>query len=398
MQSIKAKRPFIDEAKMVSPYIILNSTVTKDRAIVKRKGYKKIVNLPYPHSLFIKDVMLCVSDTTLYLIYNNEPIEICNVITDKEMYYVSIDNKVYMSNGSWTGVYYTDTHELTSWGLPLPPAPKVELVAGNLPAGVYHLCYTYYASNGQLGGSGKVTKVNCPDGYTIRVVNMPDNVICWMTDLDSPFFFKAILNYDSIVSPYPTEPLISQGVVKPPPMKLLTLAFGRIWGAIDNVLHYTEPLVYEWYKPENTIEFEEEITAIIPTGSGMFVCSNRSTWFMFGREPEKFEIRKVSNGALSNHVYMPVVMPNAVVYMPIWLTKDGLVAGAEDGGVFMINDEISGLTYNTKGILAIKPDNTLLLTLRDANLDNDIQKVLKLGRVFLPKPYKQVTNVILTLS
>ena len=191
----------LDKDRQISPQVVLNANVTDGGVLEARGGYRQTVALANCHSVAGEErglsVMLCVADgitwpQALYRVEGDQATELCEVTGPQaQVNYAEIDNVIYVSNPHWQATYDLLAGTVSSWGVPLPPAPDIALVAGDLPPGTYFLCYTNVVGN-RHGGNGPLVKIKWEGGAQgILLRNLPTGALCWITQPNGKELFLA---------------------------------------------------------------------------------------------------------------------------------------------------------------------------------------------------------------
>ena len=356
----------LDKELQITPQIVLNADVTDGGVIQVRGGYQLTVALTNCHSLWGGSIMLIVADgvtwpQALYLVEGAVATELCEVTGPRTpVNYEEINNVVYASNSYWKATYDLLTGTVSSWGVLLPPAPSIALVAGDLPPGTYSLCYTNVVGN-RLGGNGPLVKVRWEGGVQgILLGNLPAGALCWITQPNGKELSLAPISGGVVSGQSPwMKPLPSFMVQPPPGFTHFIYAFGRIWGALGKKLYYSDPGQYEWFRPANFLPFLEDVVLLAPATGGLFVNSLTNTWFLDGTDPAKMVSRRTGNGAVPGTLTMVQVPANIAggaqvndlfgqlskMPTPVWMSPTGFVVGTHGGN----------LTYLTENRLKIQP-------------------------------------------
>ena len=366
----EAAAKLLDRERQITPQVVLNADVTDGGVIKARGGYALTKALTNCHSLVGEEsglsVMLCVADgitwpQALYLVEGTTATELCEVTGPRApVSYVEINNVIYASNPYWKATYNLLTGTVLFWGVPLPLAPDIALVAGDLPPGTYFLCYTNVVGD-RLGGNGPLTKIKWEGGAQgILLRNLPAGALCWITHPNGEKLFLAPVSGGVVSgqSPY-MSPLPSFMVQPPPGFTHFIYAFGRIWGALGKKVYYSDPHQYEWFRPANFLPFLEDIVLVAPTTGGLFINSRKNTWYLEGTDPVKMDARRVGNGAVPGTLTMVQVAANIAggaqtsdifaqlskMPTPVWMSPTGFVVGSHGGN----------LTYLTENRMNIQP-------------------------------------------
>ena len=366
----EAAAKLLDRERQITPQIILNADVTDGGVIRVRGGYVLTKALTNCHSLGGEEsglsVMLCVADgitwsQALYLVEGTTATELCEVTGPRaQVNYAEINNGIYMSNPYWKAIYDLLAGEILQWGVPLPPAPSVALVSGDLPPGTYSLGYTNVVGS-RLGGNGPLTQIKWEGGAQgILLRNLPEGALCWITHPNGEKLFLGPVSGGVVSGQTPWMSPLPSFMVKPPPgFTHFIYAFGRIWGGLGRKVYYSDPGQYEWFRPANFMPFLEDVVLLAPTTGGIFVNSLKNTWYLDGTDPAKMESRRTGNGAIPGTLTMAQVPANIAggaqtndlfgqlskMPTPVWMSPTGFVVGTHGGN----------LTYLTENRLNMQP-------------------------------------------
>lgn len=406
-----AAAKLLDRERQITPQIILNADVTDGGVIQARGGYALTKALTNPHSLAGEErglsVRLCVADgitwpQALYWVDGVTATELCEVTGPRApASYAEINNVIYVSNLYWKATYDLLAGTVSPWGVPLPPAPDITLVAGDLPPGTYSLCYTNVVGD-RLGGNGPLVKIRWEGGQQgIQLKNLPAGALCWITQPNGKELFLAPVSGGVVSAQSPwMKPLPSFMVQPPPGFTHFIYNFGRIWGALGKAVYYSEPHQYEWFRPRGFFPFLEDIVLLAPTTGGIYASSLTNTWFLQGDDPSKsgddpgkMTVRRVGNGAIPGTLTMVQVPANIAggaqtndlfgqlskMPTPVWMSPTGFVVGTSGGN----------LTYLTENRMKIQPRGQgaslyrivdgiprVLATLRGVKTKNETDEVL----------------------
>ena len=332
-----------DDGTMTAiPKIILNADVTAEERLKKRAGYRLMINLPNAHSAWsTRRVMLVASEGFLYRFYpDGSKINLGGITGphEEKLFYAAVDDKVYISSRHWMGILDIETNQISTWGIPIPEQPVLIQYSGvgGLTAGRYQVCYTNIV-NGQVGGNGMIAEIEIlADNSMISLLNKPAEVIVWATDPDGSTFYKAACEQAEITGINTLEPLPTFLCSPPNPMRFIRKAFGRVWGAIDNRLVYSEPYRYDLYKSTNEFTFPREILMCAFVEGGIFVGDSERTIFLPGTEPSAMKESNAGAGVVRNILAYCNNVPDLGNSIPVWVAKDGLVAGNHSGQIVPI--------------------------------------------------------------
>jgi len=398
----------LDDARLITPQIILNADVAGDGVLLPRVGRRRLAAVSNCHSLWSGTEALFIAQSAnggpaLHKLAGDTPVEVAMVSGPSKapMSYAEVNNIVYLSNGYWKGAYDLLTGTVRSWGLPLPPPPKTSLVDGDLPPGRYSLCYTTY-ENGRIGGNGSIVTVEFwGDSFGIKLINPPANVLCWITQPNGGDFYLAQVDGDNVIrSPYYTQRLPTLHVIPPPLFTCMFAGAGRLWGASGKTLYYSHEFRYEDFSPANTIPFTEEIVLLAPIADGIFVNSRRSTWLIKGYDPAKMSVDHVGEGAVPGTLTYALVEGGGYeisrklsqLPSPVWMSPAGVVVGTANGHLVHMTESRLRLWPMSRGAAAhwMQDGRPLtLVTLYGAPTgqeDQDLRNIFERGKIFISAP------------
>jgi len=401
----------LDQNRQMTPHILLNADVTDGGVLVRRGGFRTPKSLTGCHSLAGQEsglsVMLCVAQgvafpQSLFQIEEDGAQELGPVSgPPAQVSYAEINNRIYMANTYWTGVLNLITGELESWGVPLPPVPRISLVDGDLPPGEYKLCYTNRIGD-RLGGNGPLTAIRWEGGtYGIQLNNLPAGALAWMTQANGKDLFRARVTSGLISSIAPDFHPFPSFMVQPPPgFSHLVYALGRIWGLRGKRMYYSDPGLFEWFRPKNYLPFLEDLTLIGPGMDGLFVNSWFSTWYLEGRDPKTMKANLVGQDAIPGTLAMTeqdsghytISRPDSFPPTPTWMSPTGFVVGSHSG--HCVTKTEHRLRINTRGQGAslyrmrkgIPQILTTLFGPPEGEGSADLDAIFARGRIYIPAP------------
>ena len=335
---------------VMQPRAVVNADVDASGKISKRQGYAHFMNLPNAHSLWAcKSCMLCASDGVLYDISNGTSQAITSISGDRTrrefLSYELVEDKVYFSNCFCNGIYDYKSGVVSDWGITLPDQPVLVEIGGGLVSGTYHVTFTNIDSNGSISGNGQIASIILnSDNSGIQVLNRPSGALVWATDSNN-YHFMLIGDVDAISEIPTSEPLPTFLCSPPPCFSIIHSAFGRIWGAVDDTLYYSEPYQFGLFKlSSNFFKFDSEITLIASVASGIFIGMKDRTVFLNGTEPEQMSELSAGAGSIRGTLSYANNLPElgdilgtpekGFVDVPVWRTTEGIVAGNITGKLY----------------------------------------------------------------
>ncbi len=352
MNNIKKKeRLFVGRKKSAEPRIILNADVTEGGRLIKRDGSTKIISLTNPHSLWSgTTAMMCVASGYLYRIVYGVATQICAVSgPDTYMSYIEANDKIYISNKYWNTIFDPATDTNSDWGITLPEQPVISSTSGNLPVGVYQVCFTTYSGR-EISGNGPIAEIELTSEGGISISNRTADDLVWMTDPDGSKFFP-VGGTDTITGTASSQEPLPSFLCSPAPyMEHLDYAFGRIWGSVGKIVYYSEELHPEWFRLKfNKFELDQNVTLIAHAPTGMFVGCEDITYFFKGTEPHKMNESRAGAGAIPGTLKYcnnvpelgDILSPAERIHVnvPIWLSQEGIVIGNASGRLFNLTQQ-----------------------------------------------------------
>jgi hypothetical protein len=335
-----------DDGTMTAiPKVILNADVTAEERLKKRGGYRLLASLPNAHSAWgTRHVLLAAAEGRLYRFYpDGSKVNLCALAGpyEERLFYVAVDDLTYISSRHWMGIFDPVSNTVGPWGIPIPEQPVLSVTSGTgaLATGVYQVCYTNLVDE-QVGGNGMIAEIEVLFAdSTINLLNMPAGVVAWATDPNGNTFYKVAAGQAKFTGVDTLEPLPTFLCSPPNPMRFIRRAFGRLWGAVDNRLIYSEPYRYDLFKSTNEFTFPSEIQLVAFVDGGIFVGFDDRTIFLPGTEPSGMREVHIGAGVARNILAYCNNVQDMGNNVPVWVSKDGLVAGSHSGALVKITED-----------------------------------------------------------
>lgn len=144
-----------------------------------------------------------------------------------------------------------------------------------------------------------------------------------------------------------------------PPIGHLMFQFnGRLYVAQDNVLWFSRPFAYDWFRmATDFIPFDSRIRMAIPVEDGFFVSTNTTTYFFRGSNPDDFVMKEVASYPAvewtekfvsGDNFNENIVGPGVDSKVAIWASTKGICVGLPNGSFRNITKR--KLVYNSKDV------------------------------------------------
>lgn len=88
------------------------------------------------------------------------------------MHFAEVNQRVFFNNGADRGIILSD-NTVIDWDWPVPDAPMIAAVTGNLPAGLYRVCTTFVLPDGRETGNSDTAEIVLADGQALQITGIP---------------------------------------------------------------------------------------------------------------------------------------------------------------------------------------------------------------------------------
>ena len=195
-------------------------------------------------------------------------------------------NTVYYTNGDVLGMVQGPARvDFT----PRPLlSPKLAATQGALSAGSYQICITHMGPAGESAATAPQA-IDVPANGGIRISDIPPSpsgciTLVYMTAANGEVLGRVavdiVAGVAEIVAPVPLGAQCQTLLLEPMPAgAIVRWCNGRLLMAVGSLLIYSEPFMPGLYRPnKNYIPFPAPITVMEPSGSGVFVASDKTYW------------------------------------------------------------------------------------------------------------------------
>lgn len=226
---------------------------------------------------------------------------------------------------------------------------------GELPAGRYSVGYSFLLRSGgivQESGLSELShfELEKPGGLRITMPLAPPGCVVrlYMTEPNgTALYFNEELQpgtlFHDIQRATSRQPCPVYGKTRMMPGRYTGYYSGRLYTALGDTLHYSDPFTYGLMdRINNYVRFHGEITFLIPVYSGLFVGTTTAVFYMSGDGPNTFTQREVSScppipnsacAVVGNDLNREFAQQFGSARVACWMTTDGFEFGLPTGVV-----------------------------------------------------------------
>lgn len=228
-----------------------------------------------------------------------------------------------------------DGKALTPWAVPAPQF-DLELVAGNLPAGLYKVAVTAIEGGVESGVLPLIVRLNGAQDLRVLCGDPRDcRVYCSTTDGQTLYLQGRPLAGAMRLAYVADDTLRLEAaeLERLPFCDQLSTHNSLIIGSRGRYLYHTEPMWPHLHNPvTGFLQFAAEVVMHASVGTGLFVATTGKTYFITGIGTDEVQQREVLNCGAA---------PGSAVKLPdgrvAWFTQYGQAIGEADGSVSLPN-------------------------------------------------------------
>lgn len=339
--------------------------ISPDGVVSNRDGFTKFIDLAGAHSFWsdpqLEDALVAAGNTLYIMGPSGALSALATNLTGADVHYCMTPIGVYWSDGQVSGGVDVES-EPHPWGVETPALVTVSAAAGSLPPGEYAATATYLDARGQEGGATdpkQYITLATPGGISVAVGAALDTAITearvYITTANGEE-----LQYAGSCSPGAAlvvgttprgRPLRTENLMPLPPMRYPALAKGRLFGAVDRWLMWSEPMYYGLYKPTtNFIALRGQTITMIALaddpGFCAYVGTDRYTYKFAGDSLETATLTILSHcgvkpGSMARVAPDAVGIPGTQVWVPAWVDARGVPWAGVGGGIVQLHDKFA---------------------------------------------------------
>lgn len=355
-----------------------NVDIDASGAIRMRKGYTPMIPGTNCHSLWSDQdkEAFYVCDGTLYKIdpYSTTTrTALTTGLSNARLSYIKVGTRVYYNSLEGdSGVI--ENNVVRSFGIARPRlVPFYTVTTGQLRAGTYSLSIRYRAEDGRVSGAGVQTTIKLEDDAGILISGIADSpdpsvthVELFISTPDGEVLYLAETLPKGKTGTHIMDlrgdmvPLDYQFVDTPPPGEMLQLYNGRLYMTDGSRLWYSEPHSFEHWDYSNWIDFESEITNVMPVDDGIFVTAARLI-FLEGDGEGRFNFRDRENYRAAKYTGVAIIggdilmenIPTGLKWLVtttkgiVMLGTGGLVFNLTERNVMVDNAEVGAAIFKS---------------------------------------------------
>lgn len=273
------------------------------------------------------------------------------------MNFCEVNDEIYYSNGLQSGTVFG------RFGVEMPigEIACTAVTRGMLAPGVYKVGLVFVKDTGEESGAiVSYFTLGSKGGIAVSSFQLPQDPAIhrarfFLSATDDEVLYQAAdIGFSAgaveFLEPATGRILETEFMEPPPPAQALCLYNGRLYGALDAIVWYTQALRYGLFRPSTDfIDFGDRVTLLAPAPTGgLYVGTTNGMFFMAGDDPAKFSMEQVSelgpvegSGVFVETVKLGVKgLPE--VLAPMWFTTSGWVLGLSDGVIKnLVHDKLA---------------------------------------------------------
>lgn len=338
--------------------------ISTDGVVSKRDGFTQFIALSGARSIWNDPQLsfaLVAAGATLYRMDSTGALTaLATNLTGADVHYCMTPLGAYWSDGQEHGCVDV-LGGVHSWGVETPSLVTASATTGSLAAGTYDVSATFVDAQGQEGGAPPSQSVTlaAAGGISVAVGAAVDPsvtearvYITTPNGQELQYAGSCAPGGSLVVGTTPRgRPLRTQFCYPLPPMRYPQLSKGRLFGAVDRFLIWSEPLYYGIYNPtKNFTSLRGQTITMLAIADDPGFCAYIGT----DRYTYKFAGDSLETAALSILAHCGVVpgsmarvAPDAVkiegvqTWVPAWVDARGVPWAGVAGGVVQLHDKFA---------------------------------------------------------
>jgi hypothetical protein len=337
--------------------------ISNDGVVGRRDGFTMFAPLAGAHSVWSEesiDFALVAARANLYRLSQSATLtSIAANLSGADVHYCMTPNGAYWSDGAVSGGV-DPLGDTFPWGVETPRAVTVSEVAGSLAAGTYAVTATYASARGEGGAPrSRFITLDAPGGIQVAVSAAIDSgvdearvYITTTNGQELQFAASCAPGASVVIGNTPRgRALRTQYLTPLPPLRYPMLAKGRLFGAVDRFLMWSEPLYYGLTNPtKNYAAFRGQTITMLAfsdePGFCVYIGTDRYTYRYAGETLESAMPNIIAHcGVVPGS--MARVAPDALglqgvnAWVPAWVDARGVPWAGLAGGAQQLHDKFA---------------------------------------------------------
>lgn len=301
-----------------------------------RVGFEQVLAGATMRALFEAGDLLVLVDGAQLLAYDpaaDTPIELDTIAASGPVAATYLNDALYLNTLNESLRF--DGQAITPWAVPAPRF-EVQLVAGQMPAGLYKVAVTAVDGGVESGVLPLLVRLNGAQDLRVLCNDPRDcRVYCSVADGQTLYLqgrpLAGAMRLAYVADD--TQRLETAELERLPFCDRLSTHNSLIIGSRGRYLYHTEPMWPHLHNPvSGFLQFASEIVMHASVGTGLFVATTGKTYFITGIGTEEVQQVEVLNIGAA---------PGSAVQLPdrrvAWFTQYGQAIGSADGVVSLPN-------------------------------------------------------------
>lgn len=365
-----------------------NVDISVDGVVSLRDGYSLMADIPNAHSIWSHPKLpfaLVADDNALWRLDPNGALTmLVDAMGGTDVHYELVADRVFWSNGVRKGTLRLDSSapnglRLGAWGIetPLPSFVPTATSAGGLHAGRYGVTLTYADAFHEEGGAPEPVFVDVVEGGGILISGIstplgsaPSELRVYRTEAnESTLLYAQSANVDATSLFLPAQSLGRKLTTlfkdEFPAAQYLTYKAGRIFGAVRNLLVWSDALYYGLVdNNSNFLRFPDPITMIAVPDSPrfvMYVGTTKQTYMLIGESiNDASQVAIATDGCIPGSMAMVPAdaseIDGVTAPVPFWVATNGLPYIGTEGGVAQAHKKFAYPLYDKAAAAFVQLD------------------------------------------
>ena len=336
--------------------------ISNDGVISRREGFEMFVELEGANSFWsdtqVPFALVAAADTLYNMDTSGALTALVDTLTGADVHYCMTPLGVYWSDGQVSGGVDV-LGSVSPWGVETPSNVLASITGGSLSPGTYGVTATFV--NGQEGGAPalRFVTLNATGGIAVTVGLAMDAAIdearVYITTPNGqePQYAGSCAPGGSLtISAAPRgRPLRTQYLSPLPALRYPALSKGRMFGAVDRWLVWSEPMYYGLWNPtKNFISLRGQVITMLAlsdeAGFCAYIGTDRYTYRFAGDSLETASLTILSHvgvmpGSMARVAPDAVKLDGVSVWVPVWIDARGVPFAGVGGGMQQLHDKFA---------------------------------------------------------